>query len=137
MKDKTAIVDGGGQVIGEGIVLRLAGEGADIAVVDINGDTAARVADKVKAMGRRALLISADQTKEDEVEDLARSVEGVLGVHDLRAEYVGPHTIHAGMHIKVRRGLPVEEAGRIAEEVRQRVHQGTDSGYCVIHVNAA
>jgi cation diffusion facilitator family transporter len=71
------------------------------------------------------------------VESLARSVDGVLGVRDLRAEYVGPDAVHAGMHIEVRRGLPIEEADRIAEEVRQLVHQGTDSGYCVIHVDAA
>lgn len=71
------------------------------------------------------------------VESLARSVPGVLGVHDLRAEYIGPDTVHAGMHITVRPGLPIEEADKIAEEVRCKVHQGTDSSYCVIHVDAA
>jgi cation diffusion facilitator family transporter len=70
------------------------------------------------------------------VESLARSVEGVLGVHGLRAEYVGPDTVHAGMHIEVRRGLPIEEADRIAEEVRERVHVETGCRYCVIHVDA-
>lgn len=71
------------------------------------------------------------------VESLARSVPGVLGVHDLRAEYLGPDTVHAGLHITVRPGLPIEEADKIAEEVRKRIHQGTDSSYCVIRVNAA
>jgi cation diffusion facilitator family transporter len=70
------------------------------------------------------------------VDSLARSVPGVLDVHDLRAEYIGPGTVHAGMHVVVRRGLPIEEADRIAKEVRHRVHQGTDSGYCVIQVDA-
>lgn len=72
-----------------------------------------------------------------QVERLARSVPGVRGVHDLRAEYIGPDTVHAGLHIEVQPGLPIEEAERIAEEVRQQVHQGTDSGFCVIHVEAA
>lgn len=71
------------------------------------------------------------------VESLARSVEGVLGVHDLRAEYVGPGTVHTGMHIEVRRGMPIEEADRIAEEVRERIHRETGCLYCVIHVDAA
>jgi len=71
------------------------------------------------------------------VESMARSVEGVLGVHDLRAEYIGPDTVHAGMHIKVRRGLPIEEADRITEEVRERVQRETDCRHCVIHVDAA
>lgn len=72
-----------------------------------------------------------------EVERLARSVEGVLGVHHLRAEYIGPEAVHAGMHIQVQRGQPVEGADRVAEEVRQRVHQTTGCRYCVIHVDAA
>lgn len=72
-----------------------------------------------------------------QVESLARSVSGVLDVHDLRAEYIGPDMVHAGMHIEVQRGLSIEEAERIAEEVEQRIHQGIGSGYCVIHVDAA
>ncbi|HSB68028.1 MAG TPA: cation diffusion facilitator family transporter [Candidatus Methylomirabilis sp.] len=71
------------------------------------------------------------------VERLARSVEGVLGVHELRAEFIGPETVRAGMHIEVSRGLPIEEADRVAEEVRQRVHQATGCRYCVIHVDPA
>lgn len=70
------------------------------------------------------------------VENLARSVEGVLGVHDLRAEYIGPGTVHTGMHIEVQRGIPIEEADRIAEEVRERIHGETGCLYCVIHVDA-
>jgi cation diffusion facilitator family transporter len=71
------------------------------------------------------------------VEDLAHSVEGVLGVHELRAEYIGPDTIHVGMHIDVLRGTPIEEADRIAEEVRVSVHKSIKGGYCVIHMDAA
>ena len=72
-----------------------------------------------------------------ELERLAREVPGVLAVHDLRAEYVGPDTVHAGLHIEVAPGTPIEEADRIAEEVAQRVHHGLNSGYCVIHVDPA
>ncbi len=71
------------------------------------------------------------------VERLARSVPGVHGVHALRAEYIGPETVHAGLHIEVEPGLPIEEAERIAEEVRARVHDGAGPGYCVIQVEAA
>lgn len=71
------------------------------------------------------------------VEGKARSVEGVLGVHDMRAEYIGPDTVHVGMHIEVKRGMPIEEADRIAEEVRELVHQSISGQYCVIHVDAA
>jgi cation diffusion facilitator family transporter len=72
-----------------------------------------------------------------EVEKAARSVQGVLEVRDLRAEYVGPDVIHAGLHVVVPRGIPVEEAHRIAEAVRARVHEKTDGQYCVIQVEPA
>lgn len=71
------------------------------------------------------------------IENTARSVDGVLGVHDMRAEYIGPDTVHVGMHIEVKRGLPIEEADRIAEEVREKVHRSVKGGYCFIHMDAA
>jgi divalent metal cation (Fe/Co/Zn/Cd) transporter len=57
-------------------------------------------------------------------------------VHDLRAEYIRPDTVHAGMHIEVRRGLLIEEADDIATEVHQVVRQSIGCRYCVIHVDA-
>lgn len=69
------------------------------------------------------------------MESLARSVPGVLGVHDLRAEYIGPDTIHTGMHVEVSRGTSIEDADRIAHEVEEKIHAGISSGYCFIHVD--
>lgn len=71
------------------------------------------------------------------IEKLALSVPGVFGVHDLRAEYVGPETVHAGMHIEVARGMPIEEADRIAHEVEAKIHPEISPGYCVIHADPA
>lgn len=72
-----------------------------------------------------------------QVEQVVLATPGVLGMHDFRAEYVGPNAVHTGMHIEVRRGLPVEEADRISEQVHKRVEQATGCRYCVIHVDAA
>ncbi len=72
-----------------------------------------------------------------QVEREALSVDGVLGVHDLRAEYIAPEVVHVGMHIEVRPDLSVQAAERIAEEVDRRVHAATRPGYCVIHVDPA
>ena len=69
------------------------------------------------------------------IEKLALSVPGVLGVHDLRAEYIGAEIVHAGMHIEVQSGSTIDEANQIADEVDQRIHQGVHSGYCFIHVD--
>jgi len=73
----------------------------------------------------------------EKVEATARSVKGVLGIHDLRAEYVGPNVVHTGFHVEVAKGTPIEEADRIAEEVRERVSRETGCQYCVIHVDPA
>ena len=65
----------------------------------------------------------------------ARSVDGVLGVHALKAEYVGPGVLHTGFHIEVARGTPVEEADRIAHEIEASVGRETGCQHCVIHID--
>lgn len=71
------------------------------------------------------------------VESVARSVPGVVAVRDLRAEYVGPETVHAGLRIVVDPVLTVTEGARIVDEVHRRVHEGTHAGYCFIQIEAA
>jgi len=61
LEDKAAIVTGGGQGIGQGIVHWLAEEGADVAVIDINGDNARKVADEVKALALEIDLTDSKQ----------------------------------------------------------------------------
>jgi len=73
----------------------------------------------------------------EKVELTAKSVKGVLGVHDLKAEYVGPNLVHTGFHIEVAKGTPIEEADRITEEVKERVSRETGCQHCVIHVDPA
>lgn len=73
----------------------------------------------------------------EKVEMTAKSVKGVLGIHDLKAEYVGPNIVHAGLHIEVARGTPIEEADRIAEDVQKKISRETGCEHCVIHVDPA
>jgi cation diffusion facilitator family transporter len=68
------------------------------------------------------------------VESTAKSVKGVLGVHDLKAEYVGPKVVHAGLHIDVAKGTPIEEADRIAHKVEEKINRETICKHCTIHV---
>jgi cation diffusion facilitator family transporter len=72
----------------------------------------------------------------DRIRNVALATPGVLGVHDLRAEYIGPEVVHADLHIEVRRGLPVEEGDAIAEATMENVRKELGVGYCAIHTDA-
>lgn len=67
----------------------------------------------------------------------ALSVPGVLVVNDVRAEFVGPHTVHAGLRIGVRADLSVGDAHALAREVERRVHANAPSGHCFVEIEPA
>jgi len=69
------------------------------------------------------------------IRQAALSTPGVLSVHNLRAEMIGPEAVHTTLHIEIRRGTPIEQADVIASEVKARVHKLTDTGYCIVHVD--
>ncbi|GAI00914.1 unnamed protein product, partial [marine sediment metagenome] len=89
VEGKVAIVAGGGQGIGQGIVHCLAEEGADVAVIDINGDTAKKVAGEVEALGRKSLAIKADATDSKQVNQAAQKVIDTFGKIDILVNNVG------------------------------------------------
>ena len=105
LQDKVAIVTGGGQGIGRGIVLCLAEEGADVAVIDIAEETARKVAGEVEEMGRRSLPIVADATDDDAIRKSVREVIDHFGRIDILVNNVGGAADTGGD------GLPVGGAG--------------------------
>jgi NAD(P)-dependent dehydrogenase (short-subunit alcohol dehydrogenase family) len=75
-KDQVAFVTGGGRGIGQAVALRLAGEGAAVAVVDLDLEPARRVAQAIQAAGGEALGLQADITSRQQVEaGLAAALE--------------------------------------------------------------
>lgn len=67
LSGKVALVTGAGQGIGRGIALRLAKDGADIALVDVKDDKIKSVADEIRALGRKAVTYKADISAREEV----------------------------------------------------------------------
>src|SRR4030042_3238589 len=66
LEGKTALVTGGGQGLGGAIAEGFAQFGADVAVVDINAQTAESVAEEIRAQGRKSIALACDVSQEDQ-----------------------------------------------------------------------
>ena len=102
-----AVVTGGGGVIGAAIATAFAAEGAQVAVLDIDGDAAERVA---RAQGRHALAIACDVTDGEAVARAFAAVCARFGGVDIVASNAGaantgmiadlpPETLRAGFDL--------------------------------------
>lgn len=79
LKDKTAIVTGAAQGIGRAIAMRLAAEGAKVAVCDIQADAAERTAGEIKGVGGAAIAVRLDVTSLESATAAVAQVERELG----------------------------------------------------------
>jgi meso-butanediol dehydrogenase/(S,S)-butanediol dehydrogenase/diacetyl reductase len=86
---KVALVTGAGQGIGRAIALRLACDGADIAIVDVNDAKMDAVADEVRKLGRKATTFRADVTRRDDVFAAVEHAEKALGRFDIMVNNAG------------------------------------------------
>ncbi|KAG1903488.1 NAD(P)-binding protein [Suillus fuscotomentosus] len=73
----TALITGAAHGIGRAIALRLAEDGLDIAIADLKSQrtTLDGVADKVRAKGRRCLVLECDISQEEEVQRMVQATE--------------------------------------------------------------
>lgn len=79
LKDKIAIVTGGGRGIGLAIALGLAEEGAHVAVAEIDEESARQTVDKIKEKGVKAVAVTTDVTDPESVKAMVGHVESELG----------------------------------------------------------
>jgi meso-butanediol dehydrogenase/(S,S)-butanediol dehydrogenase/diacetyl reductase len=86
---KVAMVTGGGSGIGRGIALAMAREGADISIPDIQPINAEKVAEEVKALGRKAVAMKADVTSAADVKSMVDRTRDALGKVDILVNNAG------------------------------------------------
>jgi NAD(P)-dependent dehydrogenase (short-subunit alcohol dehydrogenase family) len=79
LQGKRAVVTGGGSGIGRGAAIKLAEEGAGVAVLDVNLEAAQKTAASIVGAGGNALALKADVSNENEVEQAVTEAESHLG----------------------------------------------------------
>jgi NAD(P)-dependent dehydrogenase (short-subunit alcohol dehydrogenase family) len=83
LENKVAIITGGSQGIGKEYALRYAREGADVAIADVREDQAKEVVREIERLGRKALAIEMDVSKEAETQAAAAEVAERFGKIDI------------------------------------------------------
>lgn len=89
LSGKAAIVTGAGRGIGRAMAMRLAQEGADVAIVDINQESADDAAKEIRSLGRRALALSVDLSQVDLLGGLIDEVATGFGRLDILINSAG------------------------------------------------
>src|SRR6266851_5199397 len=89
LKDKVAIVTGAAQGIGLAIAERLASEGAQVALADIQLEAAEQSAARICATGARAIAVRLDVSKLEDAMAAADRVEKELGPIDILVNNAG------------------------------------------------
>lgn len=89
LKDRVAVVTGGGRGIGRGIVLALAEAGADVAIGDVDLASAEKTAAEVEDRGRKAGVVGLDVTDEGSARTAIQETLSRFGAIDILVNNAG------------------------------------------------
>ncbi len=89
LQGRSVLLTGGATGIGRHIAVRLAKEGCDVGIVDINAAEAEQTADLVSKAGRRAVVHKADVGDFDQVTAAVESIRKAFGHIDVLANNAG------------------------------------------------
>jgi 3-oxoacyl-[acyl-carrier protein] reductase len=105
LRDRVAVVTGGGQGIGRAICLAFAQFGAGVCVADIDPASAA-VAAEIEAMGRQAMVLNANVTDAAQVAEVVEKTVARFGHIDILVNNAGGAS---GSGFKIGRVVNIEE----------------------------
>lgn len=89
LKDKTIMVTGGAQGIGKAISTALAGQGAKVAIADIDETAAGQAADELKQQSLMAMAVHTDITDPEKVKQSVAKVKEAFGSIDVLVNNAG------------------------------------------------
>jgi len=95
---KVAVVTGGGQGIGQAIVEELARDGASIAILEVNPETAADEVRRLQTEGVQARSYLADVSKSDQVDDAIAATVADFGGGDILVNNAGISRVGSPTH---------------------------------------
>ncbi|MCL4488861.1 MAG: glucose 1-dehydrogenase [Chloroflexi bacterium] len=101
LKGRNVLVTGGGRGLGKSMALALAERGANIALVDIDLETAQGAAKEIQALGVQSLALHGDVTKEDDAEKTVRAVAAAWGGVDVLVNNAGIATLSAAEELSL------------------------------------
>jgi len=96
LNGKVAIVTGSGRGIGRAIALTFAENGADVVVNCRTEAEGEKVAEEIKALGRRSLFIKADVSDYAQVKEIVKQVVERFGKIDILVNNAGINVIQEG-----------------------------------------
>ena len=158
--NRRALITGGGSGIGRGIALRLAADGAEVAVLDVDGGLAAGVVEEIEAAGGKAVAVTADVRDRVAVTAAIGQAAEHLGGLDFLVNNAGLVTMSAfeqttdeewdlvmdvnckGMFVVTQEALPyLRDAGAGAAVVNLSTVEAevvvSSGGSCQVHYNAS
>lgn len=89
IEGRKAFVTGAGRGIGRAIALRLARDGADVAVNDLQPETARTTAGEIEALGRASVAVPGDVTERSTASEMAAAAARSLGGLDVLVNNAG------------------------------------------------
>jgi 3-oxoacyl-[acyl-carrier protein] reductase len=89
LEGKNALVTGAAQGIGKYIALGMAREGANVAIADVNIESAQNTSQEVSASGLKSIAIKLDVSKQDEVTDVFGTFIKEFGTLDILVNNAG------------------------------------------------
>lgn len=141
LMDRTAIVTGGGQGLGQALSWRLAREGAHVLIADVNFRTAQETATAIMAETSRNIIpLEVNVTDEEQVSGMVNRANAEFGHLDIAVSNAG--ILHAGKTVdfdlaKWNQVLAVNITGYfLFAKHAARVMMGQENGGSIIQINS-